>query len=164
LGGFGQTMTNKKGYIEIVGDLFPDPSSTPPPFILQRSDQPNEAMVTQTVGTLRSNYSDYVGMHFIVKAGAGNKIIEKLGRWKVSGNPAKHTMRPYDGSGNILGETVVDTTQGAAGDYVYAALPRPVTVYDGSGYYVLSLEANGGDQWYDDNTAVTPNADFTVDH
>ena len=85
--------------------------------------------------------------------------VTSLGRWVVSGNSASHAVSLYlstgGGAGTLLGSVTVATSGATAGQFAYVALGTPVTLSAGNTYFLMSLESNGGDQWYDDDTTYT---------
>lgn len=103
------------------------------------------AVTSDATGTLRNNFDGWVGIRFVP-----NKpmTVDKLGRWTVSGNSSTHTLRLYNYLKAQLREVTVSTTGGAVDRYVYGAID-PVTLIAGQPYYLLSQEANAGDQWCD---------------
>ncbi len=112
-------------------------------------------ITTQTLGTLRNNFSGLVGFRFAVNT-SSNITVTDLGRWVVSGNSGSHFVGLYNmvGTGTLLTSATV-VTSGAAVGFAYAAC-TPVTLTAGSTYVVQSTETSGGDQWYDSNTVLTP--------
>jgi hypothetical protein len=85
----------------------------------------------------------------------------------VAGNTGTHQLKIVDASagsdedsGSIYyvyhpgvdvvgGSTNVNMAGGTPGTFVYANLPTPITLNANTPYYILSLETNGGDSWYD---------------
>src|SRR6266540_4071716 len=108
-----------------------------------------------TLGTLRSNFSGWVGFRFAV--GGAPITVTQLGRWVVSGNSGSHTVKLVDSGGNDVpgGSVTVNTSGAAAGQFAYATLANSVTLSPGATYVWMSQETNGGDQWYDYNRGVT---------
>lgn len=119
---------------------------------------PETAFVTnKTTGTLRNNFTGFVGMKFTV--GTSPLNVTSLGRIFVSGNSGTHIVKIVNAStGNdVVGASVsINMTLGsAANGFKYMALPAPITLAANSAYYIVSQEASGGDQWYDSNTILT---------
>lgn len=119
----------------------------------------------QTLGTLRNNYTGFVGFKFTT----GNSAIKitQLGRWVVSGNTGSHAIKiTLASSGSMVsgGTATVATSGAAAGQYVYATLPSPIILQPNTAYYVSSLETSGGDQWYDSNTTLTSTFDAAINN
>jgi hypothetical protein len=67
-----------------------------------------------------------------------------------------HAMRLVDGATNLdLSSTVVTPASETIGKFKYGSLSAGVTLDTGGLYYVLSQEANGGDQIWDQDTVLT---------
>jgi hypothetical protein len=114
--------------------------------------------VTSTsVGTLRNNFSGWVGAS--VTVGATPIQVTQLGRFFVAGNTGVHTVKIVNGSSGLDvpgGSVSISLPSGQSGAFVYATLASPVTLNSDSNYYIVSQETSGGDQWYDwSNTLVT---------
>ena len=127
---------------------------------------PTSAFVTSdTFGAIRNNYDGYIGMKIVV--GSSPLSIVSLGRIFAPGNSGTHQIKIVDASagsdedsGSIYyvnhpgvdipgGSTTVNMAGGTPGSFVYANLPSPITLNANTPYYILSLETNGGDSWYD---------------
>lgn len=112
-------------------------------------------ILTQTLGTLRNNFSGCVGMHI---AATANNTVNALGRWKVAGNSGTHLLVLVQdtggGAGTILQSCSVNLTTGSAASYVYCSI-TPQAITNGTQYYILSEEVSSGDQWYDNDTSAT---------
>jgi hypothetical protein len=109
-----------------------------------------------TVGSLRNNWSGWVGFQFVV--GDTPLMVTELGRWVVSGNSASHTVKLFyaDGTAVPNGSVNVSTAGQPAGQFAYAALGTPVILAAGTTYALMSQESSGGDSWYDGpNTWIT---------
>ena len=114
------------------------------------------------LGTLRNNYTGWVGFGFTV--GASPVTITGLGRIAVSGNSQSHTVKLVDASTGVdVSGAAVFVMPGSApaGTFAYAALSSPVTLAASKSYYVVTQETSGGDQWYDTNTSMQTTADAT---
>lgn len=116
-------------------------------------------VASKTLGTIRNNYSGWVGAKFTV--GASPLSVTALGRIRVSDNSQSHRVklvRASDGSDVTNGLVSIDMSSGTANEYKYASLPglSPVTLSANTDYYILSEELNGGDKWYDWNTSTIP--------
>jgi cellulose 1,4-beta-cellobiosidase len=110
----------------------------------------------QTLGTLRSDVTGWLGGRFTV--GASAISVKQLGRWVVSGNSQTHTLKLVNVSTgvDVPGGSVTVTTAGApAGAFVYASLASPVTLTANTLYYIVSQETAAGDQWYGADSTVT---------
>ena len=116
-----------------------------------------------SLGSLRSNFDGWVGFRFQV--GAAPITVTDLGRWVLSGNSGSHTVQLFNMDGTTVpgGSVSVNTSGQTAGQFAYATLPTPVTLTPNTTYAVMSLEVNGGDQWYDyGNTAITVSSVATL--
>jgi uncharacterized repeat protein (TIGR01451 family) len=108
---------------------------------------------------LRNNFSGFVGMQFTV--GANALTVSTLGRIFITGNSGTHTVKLVQASNgtDVPGGSVsVSMTGGVSGQFKYVALGSPVTLQANTAYYLVSQEANGGDQWYDTGTVSSTNA------
>jgi len=118
------------------------------------------AFVTgQTLSSLRNNYLGHVGFKFTV--GAASITITELARWVVSGNSGTHAVYLLNSAGSTLGSVSVATSGEPVG-YKYVALASSVTMAAGAVGFIVSAEANGGDQWYDAPVNVTTTAAATM--
>ncbi len=112
---------------------------------------------SQTLGTLRNNYSGWVGME--MQVGAAPITVTSLGRIFVSGNVGSHIVKLVLASTgqDIPGGAVTFTPAGGInGQFSHVPLQAPIILNANTLYYIVSQEVSGGDQWYDNNTAVTP--------
>jgi len=119
-------------------------------------------VASMALGTLRNNYSGWVGFGFQV--GSTPLTVSGLGRIAVAGNTQTHTVKLVDAANGVdLPGGSVFVMPGAAtpGTFTYASLATPVTLSASKTYYVLTQEALGGDQWYDEDTTVQTSADAT---
>jgi hypothetical protein len=118
---------------------------------------------SQTLGTLRNNFTGSVGFKFTV--GSSPITVTHLGRWVVSGDTGTHTVKlvkASDGTDVPLGSVTVSTFGGPAGTYAYVPIGSAVTLSANTAYYLVSSETAGGDRWYDTNTIVTASSAATV--
>ena len=116
-----------------------------------------------SAGTVRNNYSGWVGFQFVV--GASPLSVKELGRVVLSGNSGTHTVklvRVSDGQEVAGGSIAISTAGGAVGQIKYVALPSPVVLAANTAYYLLSEETFGGDTWLDLNTTVSTTSVATV--
>ncbi len=105
---------------------------------------------------LRNNYSGWVGLQFAV--GSAPVWVSDLGRWIVSGNSQTHSVKLFDSGGVALngGSVQIDTSGKPPGQFAYASLPQPIMLAANTIYVLMSLETDGGDQWYNNTgTSVT---------
>ncbi len=116
---------------------------------------PTPYVLSTTLGTLRNNYTGWVGMAIAV--GNSPVTVSALGRYVASGNSGSHLVKLVNAStGSDLagGSVIVNTATGTAGSFAYSALPSAVTLNTNTTYYILSQETQGGDSWYDLDTRV----------
>ena len=111
-----------------------------------------------TLGTLRNNYSGWVGMTITVHSSP--LTITALGRMFANGNNGTHALKIVNAAteADIAGAAVsVSMSGGTPGSFVYGDLSSPIVLSPNTSYYVLTQESAGGDQWYDysDTTATT---------
>lgn len=102
-----------------------------------------------SLGTTRRNDTDdRVGMR--VTVGSSDLVVTGIGRFHVTGNSGLHSLSLTETDGTILGSVEVDmsTDNPDASDFVYGALPTPVTLSAGTAYNVSSQESAGGDLFY----------------
>ncbi len=110
----------------------------------------------QVLGSLRNDYSGYLGMQIVV--GANPITVTALGRMMAEGNRGTHTLKLVNASNgtDVAGGSVtVGMSGGAVGRFWYGSLSSPVTLAAGATYYVLSQETAGGDNWYGWDTKVS---------
>ena len=108
----------------------------------------------ESLGTLRNNFSGWVGMS--VTVGGTPLTVTALGRIAVAGNTGSHAVQIVNANGTSVagGSVTISTSGGSAGSFVYGNLASPVTLNANTTYYIVSQETQGGDQWYDINTAI----------
>jgi hypothetical protein len=114
-------------------------------------------------GTLRNNYSGWVGLQ--VTVGATPVTVTELGRIMVSGNSGTHTVklvRVSDGQDVPGGSVSIAMSGGTVGQFKYATLASPVVLAANTNYWLMSQETFGGDSWSDLNTTVTTTSVATV--
>ncbi len=117
-------------------------------------------VTAQNIGTLRNNYSDFVGFAFYV--GASNITVTSLGRWITSGNTGSHTIKIIDyATGATVVSASLNTSGITAGAYGYVAC-TPTVLSATVRYAILSLEVNGGDFWGDEASITVTSAINTV--
>ncbi len=119
-------------------------------------------VTNKTLGTLRNNYSGWVGME--VQVGATPITVNSLGRIFVTGNAGSHSIKIVLASTgqDVPGGSVTFQPEGTNGQYTYVSLQSPITLNANTTYYIVSHEVKGGDQWYDNNTAVTTTSSGTI--
>lgn len=142
--------------------LFQVPGNTPVAGAFATGTTPATPFITsQVVGTLRNDFTGCVGMGFQVSS-SFDLSVKDLSRWVVSGNSQTHTLRLLDGTGSVLIASASVATSGAPAGAYKAATITPVMLEGNSKYVLMSQETNGGDQWYNNDTTVTPSSVATM--
>ncbi len=119
------------------------------------------AVTRVTPGTLRNNFTGYVGEQFTT--GSNTLLVKSLGDWVVAGNSQIHSVELVDASnGAIIASASVNHSGVPSGQFAYAALANAITLSANHSYYVLTQETNVGDQWYDQNTLLVGSPDITI--
>ncbi len=116
------------------------------------------------LGQIRNDYSGWLGMRFTVGASPVNVV--SLGRIFLSGNSGVHTLKLVDASnGSDVPNGAVSLTAagGTVGQFLYTALPSPVTLSANHTYYLVSQETLGGDSWAYWDTSVSTASVGTCD-
>ena len=92
--------------------------------------------------------------------------VGALGRYYLSGNHGNHTMKIVDAATGVDipgASTTVNVALGSTpGTFVYAPLTSNVTLTPNHSYYIVSIEGQFGDTWYDLNTHVQTSSVATV--
>jgi fibronectin type 3 domain-containing protein len=110
-----------------------------------------------TLGSLRNDYSGWIGIRFVV--GANPLQVSALGRIYVDGNAQSHELRlVHAATGASVASVLWMPAGGIHNQIKYAALPAPVTLAANTEYYLVSQEAAGGDMSYGDNTTIATTA------
>ncbi len=107
-----------------------------------------------TLGTLRNNFSGWVGANLTV--GANQMTVTSLGRMFAPGNTGTHIVKLVTAGGVDVpgGSVAVPMLGGTPGTFMYNNLPSLVNLSPNTTYFLLSQEVSGGDQWYDQDTTV----------
>lgn len=108
---------------------------------------------------LRNNFTGWVGMKFTV--GANAISVSSLGRVCVAGNSGTHTIKLVNASNgtDVPGGSLALSMAGcSAGQFWYGQPAGAITLPANGVYYLVSLEASGGDQWYDYGGVSSTNA------
>lgn len=144
VGGTGTTKVGGAGTTKVSGVASPTGTSY---------------ITSTTVGTPRNDFAAANGMNVTPNT---NLIVTQLGRWVISGNSQTHALSIYhDGGGGaaVLDATVTVNCSGATpGQYLYGTLSPSFTMTNGTMYWVVSAETNGGDMWYDADTVISHTA------
>ncbi len=151
---------------------FSDPNAVNNPQIvtvtLNESAPPppgGVALLTgQTLGTLRNDFTGWVGMSFTV--GQTPITVAYLGRLTAPGNSGTHMVKLTNAATgvDVTGGAVSINAAGPAGLFLYSALPSPVVLSSNTTYFLTSQETAGQDKWYDMNTTVQTTGDGSVNN
>lgn len=118
-------------------------------------------VATKTLGSLRNNFTSWVGMGFVT--GANALTVRRLGRLYAPGNIDAHVVKLVDAAtkADVPGASaIVSFPAGTVGEFAYGDLASPVQLAANSTYYLLSQEVSGGDRFYDSaDTSVTTTID-----
>ena len=117
----------------------------------------------RTLGTLRNDYSGWVGMQIAVSS--EELQVEGIGRWCVAGNTQVHALKIVDAAtGDDVPRSQTSVFMGGCtpGNFYYGRVPLIVGLTPGRSYYVVSYENWNGDEWYDFNTTITTSAEASV--
>jgi hypothetical protein len=120
-------------------------------------------VTSESLGTLRNNYTGYVGMNITV--GAAPITVTALGRMVAGSNGGSHVVKIVQASTgtDVAGASVaVNVATGTPGTFAYATLSSPVTLSANAAYYVVTQETFGGDPWYDYDSSVQTTTAATV--
>ena len=113
-------------------------------------------VVSTQLGPTRNNFQGFVGMAFDM--GPADLIVTQLGRMVAPGNMGAHMVKLVEAmpSGQDVAPPVTVSTSGVpVGQFAYASLPAPVTLYAFRQYYLVSHEEAGGDLWHNQVVATT---------
>jgi fibronectin type 3 domain-containing protein len=119
--------------------------------------EPNPLLTGATLGSLRNDYSGWVGMRFVV--GSTPLQVRALGRIYVEGNTQNHQLRLVRAATGTTAASVLWMPAGGTHNQIkYATLPAPAILAANTEYYLASQETAGGDVSYGDNTRITIDA------
>jgi hypothetical protein len=117
-------------------------------------------------GIERNNYGGWVGMEILV--GSTPIVVTQLGRIIARANSGVHAVKivspatmpagaPVDGIDRVSADvtTIAQSDQSNVGTFAWATLPQPFTLQPNTIYFIVSLEANGGDLWYEEQSLPT---------
>jgi hypothetical protein len=127
------------------------------------SNHSTPAISDQKPGTLRNNLDGEAGVRFTT--GAEPLVVTQLGMWVVAGNRQAHTVKLADATdAKSVASASISTSGATAGRYTYQALSSPVTLLANHSYYLTVSEANGKDQWLENDSTVTSTGDLTINN
>lgn len=111
--------------------------------------------------TKRTDFTSHLGTMLTV--GKQDIYVTELGRIFVAGNQQSHLLRIIDAASKtaVPGSTV-SVQGGTDGKFTYCKLPVPVKLSAGKTYYIVSSETDGGDVWYEGDTALVGAEGITV--
>jgi fibronectin type 3 domain-containing protein len=119
--------------------------------------EPASLLTGATLGSLRNDYSGWMGMRFVV--GANPLQVSALGRIYIDGNTQSHELRLiYAVTGATVASVLWVPAGGTHNQIKYAALPAPVILAANAEYYLVSQETAGGDMSYGDSTRIATTA------
>jgi hypothetical protein len=102
---------------------------------------------------VRNNFSGWVGMKFTV--GSTSLSVNSLGRMCIAGNSGTHTVKIVNASTGLdAGSVSLNMSGCTGGQFKYASVGN-LTLPANTGYYLVSQETSGGDQWYDYGTLTS---------
>jgi len=90
-------------------------------------------------------------------------IVPSLGRMCIAGNSSTHPIKlVYASSGNDVpnGSLLLNMSGRASGQFLYSALPTPVSLQPRTSYYLVTQEFSGSDRWFD-HGAISTTRDIT---
>ncbi len=114
-----------------------------------------------TPGTVRNNYTGWLGMRLLV--GASPLDVRSLGRVYLNGNVQNHELRLVRASDGVtVASTIWTPTGGSDKQIKHMPLAVPVMLDANTEYYLASQETSGGDQWFHRDTTVVTTTAATV--
>lgn len=151
-------VVNDKTYYYVVSAIVSsvetkDSDETPPLTPTAPTIQKGYFVTQVTLGTLDKSFDGWAGMEILVDA--SSLVVSKVGRVFATNNVQQHAIKIIDKGTNIdLTTAILDTIGGTDGEFQYVDLPSPVTLLQGSSYYVVSNQYSGGDQFYLDDSTI----------
>jgi len=146
------------GVVRFVGcDIIFRIDHVDPPLPL-----PTTFVTSQTLMMPRNDYAGFAGMAITV--GSKSLKVQTLQRYCIPGSTRNHTIEIIDAQNNTQlpnGVAAVSLT-GKPEGFEIATLTHAVILSAGQTYYIVSQEEAGGDQFYDNDTAVVVQPDATV--
>ena len=138
----------------IVGSTESANSEETPPVIPKAPTVEIGYFVTEaTPGTLSNSFDGWSGMEILVDA--SSLLVSKVGRLRATNNVQQHAIKIIDkGTNQDMTTALLETIGGTAGEFQYVDLPSPVTLLQGSSYYIVSNQYSGADQFYLDDSTI----------
>jgi hypothetical protein len=124
---------------------------------------PKPLITSFTAGTLRNNYTGWIGINFTV--GPKPLRVYALGRLHLSGNVQTHAVKIVVGASQAdQADAIVSVPAVGVADnqFAYTTLATPVTLAAGAFYFLLSYEESGKDSFLDKDTTVVADTAVTV--
>jgi len=110
-------------------------------------------VVTTALGAARNDFTGLLGMAIAV--GPADIVVTQLGRIVGPGNVQSHVVSIVDAATvSTMAAVTIQMPAGPVGEYAFAVLPQPVTLFALRQYFIVSREAGGGDVWHDLPTNV----------
>ena len=143
------------GVVGLVGFVGCDP-------VFGVSEYPAPFITDQVLGSPRNNYSGFAGM--AIDVGSKPLTVRLLGRYCIAGSTGDHRIQIVDADtgSRVSDGLAVVSLSGKSDGFVSAKLDPVVTLVAGKRYYIVSEETDGGDQFFDNDTAVIAAAVATL--
>lgn len=157
------TVTNGITYHYVVRAVTGDGTSVNSPDIEATPTTPFGPFVTDFVaGTVRAGEDGWFGFAFV--AAVPGITVQKLGRFYSPSDSGSHDINIIEGATlQILGKATLSLASEDLDGFKYAEVtPVPVQLNANDQYFVVSLEALGGDDFLTQDTTVTTNAEANV--
>jgi hypothetical protein len=144
----GNLANGTKHFFKVLAHTANSSSSLAATLPVESTPGVTEFLSFTTLGTIRNNFTGWVGMAVQMNADA---IVTQLGRLVVANNVRMHDIRIVDpGQGYaVLGAVTVNMPAGPIGTFAYRALPQPVALNKYRLYYFMTHEEIGGDDFHD---------------
>lgn len=119
-------------------------------------------VTSQTLVTPRNDYTGFAGMAITV--GSKSLKVQTLQRYCIPGSARNHTIEIIDAQNKtqLPNGVAAVSLAGKPEGFEIGALTHEVILSAGQTYYIVSQEETGGDQFYDNDTAVVAQPDATV--
>jgi len=119
-------------------------------------------VTSQTLMTPRNDFAGFAGMAITV--GSKSLKVQTLQRYCIPGSTRNHTIEIIDAQNNtqLPNGVAAVSLAGKPEGFEIGALTSEAILSAGQTYYIVSQEEVGGDQFYDNDTAVVVQPDATV--
>ena len=131
--------------------------------LIYNVDELPQALITdQVFGTPRNDYSGFSGM--AIDVGSKPLVVRFLGRYCIAGSTGDHRVQIIDSAtGTVVPDAAVVVSLASKPEGFEAKKLDPdVTLAAGRRYYIVSEEFDGGDRFFDNDTAVIAKPVATV--